>query len=49
MEEKTEKGRKRFTIGVKLDEEIITTSTANNKKEASKVAAEAAIKILHIA
>jgi ribonuclease-3 len=49
MDEKTEKGRKRFTIGVKLDEEIITTSTANNKKEASKVAAEAAIKILHIA
>lgn len=48
MEEKLERGRKKFTIGVKLEEEIISKSTAGNKKEASKVAAEEAIKTLEI-
>lgn len=48
LEEKLEKGRKKFTIGVKLEEEIIASSTASNKKEASKVAAEEAIRTLKI-
>lgn len=48
MDEKLEKGRKKFTIGVKLEEEIISKSTAGNKKEASKIAAEEAIKMLEI-
>jgi len=48
IEEKLERGRKKFTIGVKLEEEIISKSTAGNKKEASKVAAEEAIKTLEI-
>ena len=37
-----------FTIGVEIDGELITQSTANNKKEASKVAAENAVKLLEI-
>jgi ribonuclease-3 len=49
IEEKLERGRKKFTIGVKLEEEIIATSTAYNKKEASKIAADEAIKRLEIA
>jgi ribonuclease-3 len=48
IEEKLERGRKKFTIGVKLEEEIIATSTAYNKKEASKIAADEAIKRLEI-
>lgn len=48
MEERLERGRKKFTVGVKLEEEIISKSTAGNKKEASKVAAEEAIKTLEI-
>ncbi len=48
IEEKQERGRKKFTIGVKLEENIIATSTAFNKKEASKIAADEAIKLLEI-
>ncbi|MBK7689946.1 MAG: ribonuclease III [Bacteroidetes bacterium] len=48
MEERLERGRKKFTVGVKLEEEIISKSTAGNKKEASKVAAEEAIKTLEL-
>ena len=46
LEEKLERGRKKFVVGVKLDDEIIARSTAGNKKEASKNAAEEAIKLL---
>lgn len=46
IHEKVERGRKKFTIGVMLEEEIIATSSAGNKKEASKTAAEEAIRIL---
>jgi ribonuclease-3 len=48
LEEKLERGRKKFTIGVKLEDEIIATSSAGNKKEASKIAADEAIKLLAI-
>lgn len=48
MEEIEDKGRKRFKVGVKLDEQIIAFSIASNKKEASKSAAEEAIKILQL-
>ncbi|MBL7753648.1 MAG: ribonuclease III [Chitinophagaceae bacterium] len=48
LEERIEKGRKKFVVGVELDHEIIARSTAGNKKEASKVAAEEAIKVLDI-
>ena len=48
IEEKIERGRKVFTIGVEIDGELITQSTANNKKDASKVAAENAVKVLEI-
>ena len=48
IEEKVERGRKKFTIGVKLEEEIISKSTAGNKKDASKIAADEAIKLLEI-
>ena len=46
LAETTEKGRKRFTIGVKYENEIIAQSIASNKKEASKSAAEVAVKLL---
>jgi ribonuclease-3 len=46
LEEKLERGRKKFVVGVQLDDEIIASSTAGNKKEASKNAAEEAIKLL---
>lgn len=49
VEEKLEKGRKKFVVGVKYENEIITTAIASNKKEASKLAAEEAVKILAIA
>lgn len=48
IEEKFDHGRKKFTIGVKIDDEIISTSTAGNKKDASKTAADEAIKLLTI-
>jgi ribonuclease-3 len=46
MEEIEDKGRKRFKVGVKLDEQIIAFAIASNKKEASKNAAEEAVKML---
>ncbi|MBP6625149.1 MAG: ribonuclease III [Chitinophagaceae bacterium] len=49
VEERLEKGRKKFVVGVKFENEIITTAIASNKKEASKLAAEEAVKILAIA
>lgn len=48
IEEKLERGRKKFTVGVKLEETIVATSTAGNKKEASKIAADEAIRLLEI-
>jgi ribonuclease-3 len=48
IEESLEKGRKRFKVGVKYEDEIIATSTASNKKEASKIAAEEAVKKLEL-
>ncbi|HMN33697.1 MAG TPA: ribonuclease III [Chitinophagaceae bacterium] len=39
---------KNFLIGVKIDNEIISKSSARTKKEASKLAANEAIKILNI-
>lgn len=48
LDEQVEKGRKMFTIGVMLEGEVITMSKANNKKDASKNAAEKAIKLLEI-
>ncbi|MBL7765939.1 MAG: ribonuclease III [Chitinophagaceae bacterium] len=48
LDEKLDRGRKKFTVGVVLDEEIIAQSVAHNKKEASKIAAEEAMKILEI-
>jgi ribonuclease-3 len=46
LEETIEKGRKQFTVGVLYEDEIIAKSIASNKKEASKIAAEEAIKKL---
>lgn len=48
IEEKIERGRKRFVVGVQLDDVVICKSTAGNKKEASKIAADEAIKVLAI-
>lgn len=48
VEEKFERGRKRFVVGVQLDDVLICQSTAGNKKEASKIAADEAIKVLAI-
>lgn len=46
LDEIVEKGRKKFKVGVKYEEEIIATSIAANKKEASKIAADEAVKLL---
>lgn len=48
LEEKLERGRKKFTVGIVLNDELLTQSTANNKKEASKLAADQAVKILDL-
>lgn len=48
LEEKLDRGRKKFTVGVKLEDDIIAQSTASNKKEASKIAADEAIRKLEI-
>ncbi len=48
LEERIEKGRKKFKVGVKLEENIIASSVAGNKKEASKIAAEEAVRLLEI-
>jgi ribonuclease-3 len=48
VEEKLERGRKKFTMGVRLGDQIVATSTAGNKKEASKNAADEAFRKLNI-
>lgn len=48
LEEKVERGRKKFIVGVELEDQIIATAGANNKKDASKIAADEAIKFLDI-
>lgn len=48
LDEKVERGRKIFTVAVLIDSEHIAQATANNKKEASKIAAEQAIQSLQI-
>ncbi len=48
LKEENAKGRKKFTIGVQYENNIVAQATAFNKKEASKVAADIAIKNLEI-
>ena len=48
LNETIENGRRLFTIGAKIDGEIIAEAKAFNKKDASQVAAQRAIEILHI-
>ncbi|MEO7314943.1 MAG: ribonuclease III [Ginsengibacter sp.] len=48
LNETIENGRRLFTIGAKIDGEIIAEAKAFNKKDASQVAAQKAIEILNI-
>jgi ribonuclease-3 len=48
LDETIENGRRLFTIGAKIDGEIIAEAKAFNKKDASQVAAQKAIQILNI-
>lgn len=48
VEEKMERGRKKFVVAVELDDVRICQSIAGNKKEASKMAADEALKVLNI-
>lgn len=48
LNETMENGRRLFTIGAKIDGEIIAEAKAFNKKDASQVAAQKAIEILNI-
>ena len=48
ISETIENGRRLFTIGAKIDGEIIAEAKAFNKKDASQVAAQKAIVILNI-
>lgn len=48
LHETIENGRRLFTIGAKIDGEIIAEAKAFNKKDASQVAAQKAIEILNI-
>jgi ribonuclease-3 len=48
LEESLVKGRKKFKVGVMFEETLIAASVAGNKKEASKMAAEEAVKLLEI-
>lgn len=48
LNETIENGRRLFTIGAKIDGELIAEAKAFNKKDASQVAAQKAIEILHI-
>lgn len=48
VEERMERGRKKFVVAVELDDIRICESVAGNKKEASKIAADEAIKVLEI-
>jgi ribonuclease-3 len=48
LKEEVVRGRKKFTIGVKYEDEIIAQATGGNKKDASKLAADEAIIKLNI-
>jgi ribonuclease-3 len=48
LEEKTENGRKVFTIAAVLNGEAIATGTAFNKKDASQIAAQQALEKLQL-
>lgn len=48
LNETMENGRRLFTIGAKIDGEVIAEAKAFNKKDASQVAAQKAIEILNI-
>ena len=48
LNETIENGRRLFTIGAKIDGELIAEAKAFNKKDASQVAAQKAIEILNI-
>ena len=47
IDEKIEKTRKLFTVGVFLDGEVIASGTGYNKKDAGQVAAQEALKIVN--
>lgn len=46
LDEKLENGRRLFTIGAKIDGELISEAKAYNKKDASQIAAQLAVDIL---
>ena len=48
LEEKIENGRRLFTIGAKVDGEIIAQAKAYNKKDASQLAAQIAVEKLKL-
>ena len=48
VEEKIEKGRRLFVLGVMLDGEVIATGRGFNKKDASQLAAQAAVAKLEL-
>lgn len=48
LEEKVENGRRLFTIGAKIDGELVAEAKAFNKKDASQVAAQIAVEKLGI-
>lgn len=48
IDEKMEGGRRLFTIGAVIDNEVIATGEGFNKKTASQIAAEKALEILQI-
>ena len=48
IEEKIENTRKLFTVGALLDSEVIATGTGYNKKDASQIAAQKALKVLGV-
>lgn len=48
MEERIENGRRLFTIGAVVDGAVIAQGKAYNKKDASQIAAQAAVELLNI-
>lgn len=48
LEEKIIRGRKHYTMGVFLDDELVSKAHHPNKKEAGKIAADEAVKKLNI-
>ncbi|MGI9191802.1 MAG: ribonuclease III family protein [Chitinophagaceae bacterium] len=48
LEEKMVRGRKHYTMGVFLDDELVSKANHPNKKEAGKLAADEAVKKLNI-